>query len=97
MTNRCKPGDLAVVIQAKNSVNLGRIVKVLRLDDRSGPLVYGSDLVVWLAECASPMTWKFENKVYKLRQGPIPDCQLQPIRKLPAPKVERTADELEVV
>jgi hypothetical protein len=37
---RCKPGDLAVVTSAAHPTNLGRIVKVLALQDGEGPIVY---------------------------------------------------------
>jgi hypothetical protein len=40
---RCKPGDFAVVISAKCKRNLGIIVKVIELDDRTGPVRYALD------------------------------------------------------
>ena len=95
MVNRCKPGDLAVVIQAQNKGNLGRIVKVLALHDRTGPLVYGAGITVWMTESTAPMTWTIEPKVYMLNCGPIPDSQLQPIRAQPARKRARLAKVLE--
>lgn len=96
MANRCKPGDLAVVVQAQHKENLGRIVKVLKLHDRTGPLVYATDIVVWSAECPDPMKWTLNNRVYMFKEGPIPDSSLQPIRKAPARKAKRTVKVLEV-
>lgn len=95
MVNRCRPGDLAVVVQAQHKSNLGRIVKVLAPHDRTGPLVYAEDLVIWLTECATPMTWRFESRVYKQCVGPIPDSCLQPIRKQPMRKAKPAAKVLE--
>jgi hypothetical protein len=89
MADRCKPDELAVVIRAQNKGNLGRIVKVLALHDRTGPLVYDPDITVWMTESAEPMMWTIEPKVYMQNFGPIPDSQLQPIRGQPAPKRKR--------
>ncbi len=90
--SRCRPGDLAVVISAANKTNLGRIVKVLALHDRTGPLVYAEGGAVWLTESASPMLWTLASKEYWFFQGPIPDGQLQPIRgAIAAENVRRTS------
>ena len=93
----CKPGDIAVVIQAQHRENLGLIVKVLALHDRTGPLVYNIDGAVWLTESAAPMKWTLKSEVYQLNHGPIPDSQLQPIRAQPAVKRARRAKALAVV
>jgi hypothetical protein len=95
--SKCKPGDLAVVIQAQHKTNLGLIVKVLERHDRTGPLVYGVGPTVWMTESTAPMTWTLNGEVYTLSRGPIPDCQLQPIRALPARKWVRRVKTLEVV
>jgi hypothetical protein len=88
---RCKPGDLAIVIDAKYKRNLGIIVKVIELDDRTGAVRYALDTPVWLAESQKAMTWALNGKRYSSNRGPIPDAQLQPIRGTPkaqAPKCE---------
>jgi len=95
MADRCKPGDMAVVIYAQNEVNLGRIVKVLKLHHCTGPLAMVRDCAVWVAECPTPMTWTAGPKVYQMHRGPIPDTQLQPISSRPARTTKRRAKVLE--
>ena len=90
MADRCKPGDLAVIIQAQHRENLGLIVKVLEPHDRTGPLVYNTGESVWLTESAVPMKWTLKSEVYLLKRGPIPAAQLQPIRARPTPRRKRT-------
>ena len=85
----CKPGDLAVVIQAQHEANLGRIVTVLEVHDRTGPLVYNIPDTVWLTESTQPMMWTINAVVYMLKRGPIPDALVQPIRSQPAAKSKR--------
>lgn len=78
MNTRCKPGDLAVVVQAQNSSNLGLIVRVC------GPYAQDANFavkgVLWLCECSHPMTWVRSGKTITAFSGPIPDMLLQPIR-----------------
>ena len=83
MKLRCKPGDLAVVIDARLPSNLGRIVKVLRLHDGSGDLRYPPLTPCWLVSSSYPMSWVLEGKRFRRKKGPVPDCQLQPLRKPP--------------
>ena len=77
---RCKPGDLAIVIDAKYKRNLGIIVKVIEIDDRTRPVRYALETPVWLTESQKAMTWVVNGKRYISNRGPIPDAQLQPIR-----------------
>jgi len=77
---RCKPGDLAVIIDAFNRTNIGRIVKVIALHDRKGTLTMADSPDVWLVHCAQPLTWTVGDKRYRRKSGPAPDAQLQPIR-----------------
>ena len=77
---RCKPGDLAVVISAKYRRNLGIIVRVISMDNRTGALRYPWETPVWLAESEKLMVWVSDGKRHSSKRGPIPDAQLQPIR-----------------
>ena len=77
---RCKPGDLAIVIDAKYKRNLGIIVKVIEMDDRTGAVRYALETPAWLAESQKAMTWVVNGTRYISNRGPIPDAQLQPIR-----------------
>jgi hypothetical protein len=80
---RCRPGDLAIVIQAEFATNLGRIVRVIGVDDRKGDLLYPIQTPTWMVRCEGPMTWRSNSKRYRRKQGPVPDAYLQPIRGNP--------------
>ena len=80
---RCRPGDLAVVINAYNTTNVGRIVKVIGLHDGKGELNMNDRTdTVWLVGCpAGFLRWaRSDGRVWRRKCGPIPDVQLQPIR-----------------
>jgi hypothetical protein len=83
---RCKPGDLAVVISAKNKRNLGIIVKIIDADDRKGTLRYPLGTPAWLVESQKPLTWVVDGQRHCYHRGPVPDAQLQPIRANPQGK-----------
>jgi hypothetical protein len=78
--SRCKPGDLAVVIEAANHANIGRIVKVVALHDGKGPLGAIGPRPVWMVKAPTRLTWTDGPKRYRRKNGPVPDSQLQPIR-----------------
>ena len=82
---RCRPGDLAIVVEAFNPENLGRIVKVLRPHQPSGPLGMYDQEPIWDIESDCLMVWTVGEKVYRKRLGPCPDNQLQPIRGQKSP------------
>ena len=77
---RCRPGDLAIVIQAEFATNLGRIVRIIGVDDRKGDILFPVKTPTWLVRCELPMTWHNDKKRHSRRQGPVPDAYLQPIR-----------------
>ena len=84
MNARCKPGDLAIVIDAWHPCNLGTIVQVIRPADSSDDIVFDADAgLVWWGRSTRPMKWTYREKVYFRKEGPAPDAQLQPIRGLP--------------
>lgn len=93
--SRCKPGDLAVVIEAANQANIGRIVKVVALHDGKGPLGAIGPRPVWLVHAPTPMTWSDGPKRYRRKSGPVPDSQLQPIRGVTAHDVSSDVAEAE--
>ena len=85
MNTRCKPGDMAIVIDAQNPDNIGLIVRVLGLHDPE-TANFKHDLgPVWTCECAQSMVWTREGRPHVARSGPIPDRLLQPIRGLGTP------------
>lgn len=80
---RCKPGDLAVVVDAFNTANLGMFVRVIGPQDLSSDLVIRESPGVWLIEAPYPMTWVWGKKIFHRTRGPALDSQLRPIRGLP--------------
>jgi hypothetical protein len=76
---RCRPGDLAIVIQAQFPTNMGRIVRIIGVDDRKGDLLFPLQTPTWEVRCKLPMTWRSNNKRFRRKQGPVPDACLQPI------------------
>ena len=82
MKQKCKPGDLAVVINADLPSNLGSIVRVIETHDGSSPIRFDFEGKVWWVSCEHPMTWTLNGKTYRMKEGPVPDGRLQPIRGL---------------
>lgn len=90
----CKPGDLAVVVNAQFRSNIGFIVQVLAPHDGTGDIVFIGQGRVWLVKCPRPLTWYLRGKRYRRKTGPVPDNRLQPIRGLPSRKRVSVAIEL---
>ena len=80
---RCKPGDLAVVIDARYKCNLGAVVQVIELHNGVGDIRYFKKHNAWLAKSSKPLKWVVNGKCFRRKTGPVPDEQLQPIRGYP--------------
>ena len=80
MNLRCRPGDLAVVIDARLPSNLGRIVRIVAQHDGTGDLAYPPSVATWLVTSPCSMSWVMDGKRYRRKKGPVPDVQLQPLR-----------------
>ncbi|NPC56678.1 hypothetical protein [Caenimonas soli] len=80
METVCRPGDLAVIIYAQNTSNLGLIVRVRRRDSGRGKLALKDAGPLWTCECAQPMMWTMDDKVFLRKRGPVPDSYMRPIR-----------------
>lgn len=78
--SRCQPGDIAVVVNATNKENIGRIVRVLRKCDGEWQVPLDGPGPVWLVRAWAPLTWRTATEVYRRLAGPVPGYQLQPIR-----------------
>ena len=61
---RCKPGDLAVVIDARYKCNLGAVVQVIEMHNGFGDIRYFKKHNAWLAKSSKPLKW-----VVSLRQA----------------------------
>jgi len=82
----CRPGDLAIVVEAFNPVNIGNIVNVLSKHRDQMALVCPEDDVIWLVQAAHPMTYEKRGKITRRKKGAVPDSQLRPIRGYPLGK-----------
>ena len=80
MQPRCKPGDLAIVVEAYNPCNVGTIVNVIGLHPKQNGICAPKGDVIWKAQARHPMTYEINGVLRRRRLGPIPDSQLRPIR-----------------
>lgn len=94
----CKPGDLAVVLYSDIPENVGLFVDVIEADD---PNKHGIALLhdgqVWI--CRARGVIKYRNifgEACQLKEGPIPDEVLKPIRPQPMGTKTETKQDLEV-
>jgi hypothetical protein len=85
---RCRPGDMAVIVDAFNKCNLGKIVTVIGLHDGAGDLLLKLDEPVWLVSCCVPLIWSTDKKRWRRKNGPAGDSALQPIRGIPVEDLE---------
>jgi hypothetical protein len=77
---RCRPGDLAVVVHARTKCNIGKIVRVVRVDDGSSGVPVDRIGPAWLVKSTVPLTWWVDGRRRRRRFGPVLDSDLQPIR-----------------
>jgi hypothetical protein len=84
---KCSVGDLAVVINAHNPTNLGRLVRVIRLQENDDSIrLRAEEGVIWFVRLVGGgrMTWSQKQgdrtKIWKRRSGPAPDSFLQPLK-----------------
>ena len=84
---RCKVGDLAVVVNAEQTSNLGQIVEVLGLPTNR-PFKLNGPGHVWQVRTVSgrkSLHYRMPKGHFRhLAIGPVPDCRLRPITGLPA-------------
>ena len=79
----CKPGDLAIIVEAFIPVNVGAIVKVIGKHRNQRVLCAASEEFIWLIEAPHPLTYDVKGKQVRKKKGGAPDSGLQPIRGLP--------------
>ena len=94
---RCRPGDMAVIVDAFNKCNIGKIVTVIELHDGSGELALKLKEPVWLIRCSVPIIWSTDTKRWRRKSGPAGDSALQPIRGLPVDDAESTSKHKELL
>lgn len=77
---KCTPGDLAIIVYAYNTVNIGTIVKVLAVHPNQLEIESNQQDVLWTCRAAHPLTYSVNNKRRKRSIGPVPDSYMRPIR-----------------
>ena len=76
----CKPGDLAIIIEAHNAVNIGAIVRVIATHKKQNALDKEADDHLWTVIAPHPLTYAINGKLVTKRRGPAPDSTMRPIR-----------------
>jgi len=70
----CRAGDLAIIVDAFTSDNIGMIVKVL--GKHRNQSVCPADDVIWLVQAPHPMRYEKLGKIIHKKKGPVPDTWL---------------------
>ena len=79
----CRPGDLAITVEAFNPINIGSIVRVLHKHHNQSALSVEPDDFLWYVEAAHFLTYSKGEKVFRRKRGAAPDSYLRPIRGYP--------------
>ena len=74
----CRPGELAVVINSFDVVNIGSIVRVLGRDAKA----CGKEFI-WKVHATHMLTYAKGEKHFRRKKGSLADSDLQPIRGYP--------------
>ena len=82
----CRPGDLAIIVEAYNPINIGAVVRVLRRHKNQNAVCAPAGDYIWLIEAPHPLTYEIGDKLVRKRKGGAPDSSLRPIRGLPLGK-----------
>jgi hypothetical protein len=83
---KCKPGDLAIIIEPYHPENVGLIVHVIKTHWNQKALEKSEGDHLWLVECQQPMTYSYGEVLRRKKRGPAQDSVMQPIR---GPQIER--------
>ena len=78
----CKPGDLAIIIDAYNAVNIGAIVRIIATHKKQNALDKESDDHLWTVIAPHPLTYEINGKLVTKLRGPAPDSTMRPIREI---------------
>ena len=79
----CRPGDLALTVEAYNPTNIGSIVRVLHKHHNQLALSVEADDFLWYVEAAHYLTYSKGLKFIRRKRGAAPDSYLRPIRGIP--------------
>lgn len=88
---RCRVGDIALVVSAKNADNIGMLVEVLG-PATGQPFKVAAEGMQWQVRCAGGvkgLCYQYKDgRVVALSEGPVPDAYLRPLRGGPKPALE---------
>lgn len=79
---KCRPGDMAVVLKAFHSSNVGAFVQIIAPYNEADRIKLGGGQAVWWVESKVPLTWTRGCRLWHGTRGPVPEAALQPIREL---------------
>jgi hypothetical protein len=79
----CKPGDLAIVVDAYNPCNIGSILRVIKSHHNQRALSIETGDHIWTVQATHPQAYEKGQKIIWRIKGPVPDSVLRPIRGLP--------------
>ena len=89
----CKPCDLAIIIDAYNSVNIGAIVRITATHKKQNALDKEADDHLWTVIAPHPLTYAINGKLVTKRRGPAPDSTMRPLRGI-TPKADINVENL---
>ena len=92
----CKPGDLAIVVDAHNPCNIGSILRVLKTHRNQKSLLIEPGDHIWLVQATHPQAYEKGQKIIYRMKGPVPDSVLRPIRSLPPERSEGIKNGLDI-
>ena len=92
----CKPGDLAIVVDAHNPCNIGSILRVLKTHRNQKSLLIEPGDHIWLVQATHPQAYEKGQKIIYRMKGQVPDSVLRPIRGLPPERSEGIKNGLDI-
>ena len=88
---KCKPGDMAVVMDAFHKTNVGTFVNIVELYDTKDSMNLARSQPVWLVASYAPLTWTRGQRLWHGNRGPVPDAAVHPIRDRPTGSFQSTS------
>ena len=86
---KCKPGDLAIIIDDIHPSNIGAFVRVLKVHDELGE---SADVIYWKVFSKHPLACLRKGKQARRQHVISNDCDLSPIKGLEKYKVPKNED-----
>lgn len=93
----CKSGDLAIIIEAYNAVNIGAIVKIIETHKNQVAISKEAEDHLWTVIAPRPLTYAINGKLVLKCRGPAPNSTMRPIRGVISRadiKVENSKEEI---